>query len=155
MRSAIQYDPNIGGFAIKNSNSGVKKNIQIEIIRFMFGEELYDEHMKFITSLNTAAQWNKPTMILTMLINMFASDRPNIKDKSLVDEAGMHYSQLLQAYLKSQYTLSEANAIYPRLLMKLVDVRNYGELSRSAIEKHWVTSSAGIEPLLKEVFSGL
>lgn len=153
IRSAIQYDPNIGGFDVVNADSGERKQIQIEVIKGMFGEELYHEHMKFITSFNTAAQWDKATMVLTMLINLFASDRPGIVDKYLMAQAEVHYSELLQAYLKSRYTLSEANAIYPRLLQNLVDVRTYGEMSKKAIEKVSVSSNPNVQPLLQEVFS--
>ena len=153
MRSAIQYDPYVGGFAVVNGNTEAQKKIQLSFIKSVFGEGLYDEHMRFITSFNMAAQWNKPAMILSMIINIFASDRPEIKDKSLVEEARMHYSQLLQAYLRSQYTLFKADTVYQQILAKLGDLKTYGEMTRQVMDRHSVTDSAEIEPLVKEMLT--
>lgn len=150
LRSAIQYDPEIGGFSIEETSSKIKKGIKISIIGSALGEELFTEHMKFITSFNTVAKWDKPTMILAMIINLFSPDRSGLQDKPMVTKAEEKYSLLLQAYLRSKYNLYEARSVYPRLLMKLTDVRNYGEMSAQRVASVAVHD---MEPLLREIFS--
>lgn len=150
LRSAIQYDPEIDGFSIEETASKTKKGIKISMIGSALGEELLQEHKKFITSFNTVAKWDKPTMILAMIINLFSPDRPGLQNKALVTEAEEKYSLLLQAYLRSKYNLYEARSVYPRLLMKLTDVRNYGEMSAQRVSN---VATHDMEPLLREIFS--
>lgn len=150
LRSAIQYDPNIDGFAVEDVTSKQKKDLKISFINQALGPEIYSEHMKFITSFNTAAKWDKPTMILAMIINLFSPDRQGLQNKEIVANAEEHYSFLLQAYLRSKYAYYEARSIYPKLLLKLTDVRSYGEMSAQHISQ--LSAPRDMEPLLKELF---
>lgn len=152
LRSAIQYDPNIGGFAVEDVTSNQRKDLKMSIISQGMGEELYTEHMKFITSFNTVAKWDKPTMILVMIINLFSPDRPDLKETAIVAQAQEKYFFLLQAYLRSKYSLYEARSIYPRLLIKLTDVRTYGEISAQQVSQ---AKTNQMEPLLREIFSSV
>lgn len=153
IRSAIQYDPHIAGFGVEDSVTGARKTLQLDFIRDIFGQQMYKEHMEFVTSLNSAANWDKPTMILTMLINLFASDRPGLTNKQLVSDAEDHYTVLLKAYLRSKYPQFKADAMYPRLLMKLADVRNLGDTSKKTLNMLSVTKADDLAPLLKEVLT--
>lgn len=152
MRSAIQYNPDLGGFAVENTDSGERKSLQLEMIRHMFGEELYEAHVRFITSFNTAARYNKRTMILTMLIKIFDSNNLDVGSHDVMQQAQLHYSDLLRAHLRNEYPEESDEKIFARLLMINRDVVDYGEQSRKAIGPALV-SSPELEPLLKELFS--
>lgn len=150
LRSAIQYNPDIDGFELEESSTGEKKAIKMEVIRHMLGDELFDAHMKFITTFNNVAKWDKPTMIITMVINLFASDRVGLHNKEHVSQTEEHYSFLLQALLRSMYTLHEARTIYPKLLMMMTEVRSYGELAKKTIN-HLDVNFSQLDPLLREL----
>ena len=150
LRSAIQYTPDMDGFELEDSSTGDKKAIKMDIIKHILGEDLFEAHMQFVLSLNTVAKWDKPTMILTMVISLFASDRPGLHNKEHISRAEEHYSFLLQAFLRSKYTLHEARSIYPKLLMKITDVRTYAEQAKNTINNQNVNSSQ-LDPLLREL----
>jgi len=150
LRSAIQYDPKVGGFAVQDINSKEKKYLKISFISQGLGEELFTEHMRFIESFNAAAKWDKPTMVLAMIINLFSRDRPGLTNKKVVENAEGRYSMLLQAYMRSKYSFHEASTLYPKLLLKLTDVRSYGEMSAQHVAQ---VAPQDMEPLLKDIFS--
>lgn len=151
LRSAINYDPNFEGFEIKDSETGQQGAFHMSSIRDNFGEDLYQNHMKFINQFNTAAEWHKPTMILTMIINLFSSDREKLQNPAMVSVAEEHYTMLLESYLKSRYSTRQATAIQSKLFDTLTNVRDYGLQSRKAIERMGVPQSGDLEPLLREM----
>ncbi|XP_067935123.1 thyroid hormone receptor beta-like isoform X3 [Watersipora subatra] len=154
IRSALQYHPDIGGYSVVDTTSGSSKHLRLEFIRTIFGEEIYKEHLKFISSFRTAALEDKTAMILAMIIIVFTVDRTTISEDQqvTVDQHLSHYSELLLAYLCSVRPCSEAKKIiYPRIVMKITDLRNYAFMSQGAIANQEGSSADAIEPLLREL----
>lgn len=113
-------------------------------------QEMVTEHMKFVKSFNAAAKWDKPTMVLAMIVNLFSPDRVDLITRDVVARAAERYARLLQTYLNSIYSFKEAKALYPQLLQTLSQVRSYGEIS----SQHMVrVTLSDLEPLMREMFS--
>lgn len=142
IRAAILYE--LGGDPQK------QQNVRQTFIRHGLGEQLYNEHMKIISSFNEIAKWEKAILVLVMIINLFNPDRPGVSDKEQVQRAGERYSLLLQAFLRSKYTFYEARQVFPLLLIKINAVRQYSELCAQHIAR---VSPEELEPLMKEVFN--
>ena len=66
-------------------------------------KDMVSEHLKFIKSFNAVAKWDKPTMVLAMIVNLFSSDRADLINRDVVARAAERYALLLQCYLKSIY----------------------------------------------------
>jgi len=113
-------------------------------------KDMVSEHIKFIKSFNDVAKWDKPTMVLAMIVNLFSSDRTDLIKRDGVARAAERYATLLQTYLKSIYGVKEACSLYPQLLLTLSKVRSYGEISAQHMVR--VTLS-DLEPLMREMFS--
>lgn len=150
LRSAIQYDREKEGFTVTEQSTKETKEIKLSYISQTFGSTMFEEHKKFVTSFNDAADGDKPTMMLAMIINLFAPDRPQLVRKEVVAKAEEKYCHLLQAYLRSKYSSSKAECMLPKILMKLTDVRNYGVLSAEHMSQ---LSGDSLLPLLQEVFA--
>lgn len=113
-------------------------------------KDMVSEHLKFIKSFNAVAKWDKPTMVLAMIVNLFSSDRADLINRDVVARAAERYALLLQCYLKSIYRAREARSLYPQLLLTLSKVRSYGAISAQHMVR--VTLS-DLEPLMREMFS--
>lgn len=142
IRAAICYA------AADNVDSASK--LRNSFIQHGLGLELYEEHIRHLTSFNTIAQWDKTSLVLALIINLFNAARPGVTQKGQVKSAEERYSLLLQSYLRSKYSLYEARAVFPQLLLKLSEIRHYGELCAQHIAT--VTPSE-LEPLMREIFN--
>lgn len=149
MRAAAQYNPDLEGFGLEDSSTGDKKALKVDSFMHILGPELQEQLIQFVLSLNTIAKWDKPTVILTLVISLFAEDRPGLHNKEHIARASEHYSFLLDAFLRSKYTLREARVIYAKLLVKVADVRTYAELAKKKLNKDIDLSQ--IDPLLQEL----
>lgn len=113
-------------------------------------KEMVTEHTKFIKRLNAIAKWEKVTMVLGMIVNLFSSDRVDLEERDAVASAAKRYAQLLHSYLHSKYSSYEATALHRQLILTLREVRAYGELSSQQMVKVTLTD---LEPLMREMFS--
>ncbi|XP_048746680.1 nuclear hormone receptor HR96-like isoform X11 [Ostrea edulis] len=112
------------------------------------GATLFAEHMKFTKSLAIDLKADETMLILLLVISLFSPDRPNISDKSYVCHEQEKYALLLLRYLESRYSAYTVRAIYPKLLMKLTDIRDLNEEHSHVLLK---VNPEGIQPLMKEV----
>lgn len=112
------------------------------------GTGLFEDHMKFVQALAVDLNADETTLILLLVISLFSPDRENLEFKDLVAEEQERYSVLLANYLESIYPVPAARALYPRLLMKLTDIRNLNEEHSQVLLK---VNPEGIQPLMKEV----
>ncbi len=112
------------------------------------GTGLFDEHMKFIKTLAVDLRADQMTMILLLVISLFSPDRGNLIDKDLVSQEQEKYTNLLERYLESKYPYHLAHALFPKLLMKLTDIRNLNEEHSQVLLK---VNPEGIQPLMQEV----
>ncbi len=113
------------------------------------GGQLFEDHMKFVRSLAIDLKADQTTMILLLVISLFSPDRMNLINKDLVAQEQENYSELLCKYLESKYPYHVAHALYPKLLMKLTDIRNLNEEHSAVLLK--VNDPDAIQPLMQEV----
>ena len=109
---------------------------------------LFEDHMKFVKSLAIDLCADQTTLILLLVVSLFSPDRPNLFNKQLVSQEQEKYSMLLKKYLESRYPISVARSMYPKLLMKLTDIRNLNEEHSQVLLK---VNPEGIQPLMQEV----
>ncbi|XP_074658850.1 vitamin D3 receptor-like isoform X2 [Tubulanus polymorphus] len=109
---------------------------------------LFEDHMKFVRSLAVDLRADELTLILLLVVSLFSPDRPNLLDKPKVCQEQERYSLLLQSYLESKYPYHQAKAMYPKYLMKLVDIRNLNEDHSAVLVK---VNPEGIQPLMIEL----
>ena len=163
LRSAMGFDSGSMGWKVRGAipqdsdggdggggGGGVKETkLSPEMIRAL-DSGMYMEHVRFVMSLNELTKANKTILTLLFVIELFSSDRPSLKNKELVSKGQEKFSTWLKSYLESIYPISEARQIYPKLLMKLLDVRSLGESSAQLASHLDITR---LEPLLVEIFS--
>ncbi|KAK3584336.1 hypothetical protein CHS0354_017506 [Potamilus streckersoni] len=150
LRSAMGYDMKMNKWKIKDNEIGKEYKLDPHMIQNALGQNMYSEHVRFVTSLHHLTQSNKTVMTLLFVIELFSADRPNIQNKELVSKTQEKFSMWLKAYLESIYSVNEARQLYPKLLVKLLDVRNLGEFSSQLAASLDITK---LEPLLIEIFS--
>ena len=109
---------------------------------------LVEDIMKFIKVLAVDLQADETMLILLLLISLFSPDRPNLDLKDVVSREQERLSLLLQHYIESKLPLAEARLYYPKLLMKLTDIRDLNEESSQVFLN---LSTDTIQPLMKEV----
>ncbi|XP_045189885.1 nuclear hormone receptor HR96-like isoform X5 [Mercenaria mercenaria] len=109
---------------------------------------LFDEHMKFVKSLAIDLKADETVLILLLMLSLFSPDRPCVQDKVYISAEQDKYALLLQRYLESKYPSHVVRSIYPKLLMKLTDIRNLNEEHSQVLLK---LNPEGIQPLMKEV----
>ncbi|KAK3610425.1 hypothetical protein CHS0354_016599 [Potamilus streckersoni] len=115
---------------------------------FAAGSGIFDEHMKFVKSIAIDLKADETALILLLMLSLFSPDRPCVVDKEYVSREQDKYALLLQRYLESKHPCHIARMIYPKLLMKLTDIRNLNEEHSQVLLK---MNPEGIQPLMKEV----
>ncbi|KAK4300636.1 hypothetical protein Pmani_027168 [Petrolisthes manimaculis] len=100
--------------------------LKAEDMKKLVSCELYETYMKFIHSLNKLGV-DEPVMMMLLLIVLFTSDRPGLKDTAAVQIKQDHYLLLLRKYLGWRHGPHNARLLYPRLLLKLTDLRELND----------------------------
>lgn len=144
IRAAICYNPDL------RDADNRTWSLRGSFIQHGLGQELYDEHIRHLTSFNTIAKWDKVSLVLALIINLFNTAKPGVMHHEQIKSAEDKYSLLLQSYLQSKYSLFEAQAVFPQLLLKLNEIRNYGDLCSHQIA---LVSTSELEPLMREIFN--
>jgi nuclear receptor subfamily 1 group I len=159
LRGALKFDPVALSFRFSQQHgAGVGTGqINSKLIEKNLGKadsstagQYNGDAVQFFMSLNELVNGDKTAILLLLVIELFSPDRANLEDKIKVEAAQEQYSYLLQLHIQAKYPPEEARALYPKLLMKLVEVRELGELSSKAASRLDIQS---VEPLLVEVFS--
>ncbi|XP_052269721.1 nuclear hormone receptor HR96-like isoform X3 [Dreissena polymorpha] len=109
---------------------------------------IFDDHMKFVKSLAIDLKADETMLILLLMLSLFSPDRPCVTDKAYITSEQDKYALLLQRYLESKYPSHVVKSMYPRLLMKLTDIRNLNEEHSQVLLK---LNPEGLQPLMKEV----
>ncbi|XP_076439485.1 vitamin D3 receptor-like isoform X2 [Babylonia areolata] len=152
LRSAMSFDLKKGGWQYRSQQqTGTVTEGQVDprSLHSNLGTQMYTDHMQFLLSIHKLTNSDRYVLMLLFVIGLMTADRPKLENKTLVCQAQEKFSMWLRAYLESTLTVSEAQALYPKLLMKLIDVRHLGEAS-----SHLAASLdiSRLEPLLVEVF---
>ena len=149
LRSVITFDKEKQQF-LESGDSEETSSMSVEQLKIAEnGTGLFDEHMKFVKSLLVDMRADQVTLILLLMISLFSPDRPNLVNKEEVAMQQEKYSVLLRKYLESRYPVGIARAMFPKLLMKLTDIRNLNEGHSQVLLK---VNPEGIQPLMQEVF---
>lgn len=147
LRSVITFDKDKQHFLDPLDQEDSAMTIE-QFRRAENGLGLFDDHMNFVKSLAVDLRADKTTLILLLMISLFSPDRPAISNKTLVSNEQEHYSMILENYLESRYPYELAHAVFPKLLMKLTDIRNLNEEHSQVLLK---VNPEGIQPLMQEV----
>ncbi|CAH1783280.1 unnamed protein product [Owenia fusiformis] len=145
LRSVISFDKETHTF--HDANDSQEDAMNVGQLKEADGR-LFDEHMKFVRSMALDLKVDETTMILLLVICLFSPDRPNLFNKDVVYKEQEKYSLLLKKYLESRYNSTDAQSFYPKLLMKLVDIRNLNEEHSSVLLR---VNPDAIQPLMMEV----
>ncbi|XP_037803627.1 ecdysone-induced protein 75B-like [Penaeus monodon] len=100
--------------------------LRVEDMKKLVSCELYDMHMKFIFSMKDL-NVDEPVMMLLLLIVLFTSDRPGLQETARIQARQDHYLQLIRKYMNWRYGPHNATIMYPRLLIKLTDLRELND----------------------------
>lgn len=111
------------------------------------GTGLFEQHMKFVRSLTLDLNVDETSMILLLVIALFSPDRENLSDRHLVAEQQERHCLLLKKHLESIHQPSIAKSLFPKMLLKLADVRNLNEEHSLVLLK---VNPDGIQPLMQE-----
>lgn len=148
LRSVLTFDKDKQHFLdpLDDQESKAMKMEQLEAAES--GTGLFEHHMKFVRSLAFDLHADEVTLILLLVISLFSPDRENLFYKDLIAAEQEKYSMLLKRYLESVYSAEEAAGAFPKLLMKLADIRNLNEQHSQVLLR---VNPQGIQPLMKEV----
>lgn len=148
LRSVIGFDRDRNAF--HDPLDGEKSAMTMEqfSIGTQSGSGLFDDHMKFVQGLTVDMKADETVLILLLIISLFSPDRPNIVDKHYVACEQEKYAMLLRRYMESKHPLAVVKHNYPKLLMKLTDIRNLNEGHSQVLLK---VNPNGLQPLMKEV----
>ena len=146
LRSVITFDKEKQHF-LEGADREDQSAMNLEQLKKAEGG-LFEDHMNFVKSLAVDLNADQTTLILLLVVSLFSPDRPNLFNKQLVWQEQERYSMLLKKYLETKYPVSWARGIYPKLLMKLTDIRNLNEEHSQVLLK---VNPEGIQPLMQEV----
>ncbi|CAL1526425.1 unnamed protein product [Lymnaea stagnalis] len=155
LRSAMGFDSKNNGWKFRmQQNAGtdtpkVEGKVDSTVINNTLGSSMFVQHINFVKQLQEVSNKDRTVLMLLFIIELMSPDRANLCDKRKVSQCQERHSMWLKAYLESVHTVAEAKAIYPKLLLKLLDVRNLGEESCQMAAHLDITN---LEPLLVEVF---
>ena len=147
LRSVITFDKEKQHFLDPCDNEE-QSAMNLEQLKKAEGSGLFEDHMKFVHSLAVELQADQVTLILLLVVSLFSPDRPNLLNKDLVAAEQEKYSNLLMKYLEATYPSIYALRLFPRLLMKLTDIRNLNEEHSQVLLK---VNPESIQPLMQEV----
>lgn len=150
LRSAVGYDPTDQKWKVRLQQAAIEHNIDPAIINEQLGFSMYQDHVKLVKSLHELTQSNAIVMILMFVIQIFTPDRPNLKNIEAVTNAQHKFMLWLRSYLESIMPVKEAKTLFPKLLLKLLDIRCLGESGAKLVSNLDISK---LEPLLIEVFS--
>jgi len=89
-------------------------------------------------------------LVLLLVISLFSPDRASDEGSVEVTRQQEHYTALLQHYLASQLPPSAARLLFPRLLLKLTEIRSLSEEHSQVLLR---VNTNSIQPLMIEVLS--
>ena len=147
LRSVITFDKDKQHF-LDPVDQEDQSALKIEQMRLATGAGLFEDHMKYVKSLAVDLRADQNTLILLLTISLFSPDRCNLLNKTLICEEQCKYAELLRRYLESIYPMPLARALFPKLLMKLTDIRNLNEEHSQVLLK---VNPEGLQPLMQEV----
>lgn len=152
LRSAMGFDTQKGMWKYRaqpQEGRVTEGRLDPASVQNTLGVKMFTDHMDFVRSIHQLSNSDRIVLMLLFVIDLMCVDRPNLSNKALVSQAQEKFSMWLRAYLESTRTVAEVRYLYPKLLMKLIDVRSLGEASSQLAAK---LDIGRLEPLLVEIF---
>lgn len=149
LRGAQSFDADKQRF-LEGQDSEEASAMNLDQLKRAEGSDLFNEHMMFVKDLNVELKADRTTLNILLVINLFSPDRQGLTDKTEVSHQQERYSTLLRNYLTEHYGERAARYMFPRLLLKLTDIRNLNEEHSQILLK---VKPEGIQPLMQEVLN--
>jgi len=89
-------------------------------------------------------------LVLLLVISLFSPDRASSEGSVEVTHQQEHYTTLLRHYLASRLSPAAARVLFPRLLLKLTEIRSLSEEHSQVLLR---VNTNSIQPLMIEVLS--
>jgi len=148
LRSVLTYDPDKQQF-LDPTDSPETRAMKVDQLRSAEnGTELFDAHMTFVRSIAVDLCADETTMVLLLVITLFSPDRASDEGRSSVTRQQERYTTLLEHYLASRMAASTARGLFPRLLLKLTEIRSLSEAHSQILLR---VNTNCIQPLMLEV----
>ncbi|XP_052821703.1 vitamin D3 receptor isoform X1 [Octopus bimaculoides] len=147
IRASMAYSYIENMWVFKDCN-GDKSYLDTNILKATLGDCLYSKLAQFIRSFKIATNDDKVIMILLLLIEFFDQDKSSLLSSEVVVAAQEKYTSWLKTYIDCKYNDEIGKVLFPRVLVKLMDVREIGEICNEATQNFLLQ---GIDPLTAEV----
>lgn len=148
LRSVLTYDPDKQQF-LDPTDSPETRAMKVDQLRSAeTGTELFEAHMTFVRSIAVDLNADETTMVLLLVITLFSPDRASDEGRPAVTRQQERYTALLQHYLASRMSSLSARALFPRLLLKLTEIRSLSEAHSQILLR---VNTNCIQPLMLEV----
>ncbi|XP_013793855.1 nuclear receptor subfamily 1 group D member 2-like, partial [Limulus polyphemus] len=118
-----------------------------EDVKRLVSNELFEKHMEFIRGIKQL-DIDEPTLMILLVTVLLCSDRPELVNVDLVASEQEKYCVLLKNYMLWRYGSRRATVIYPKLLLKLPNLR---ELTDAHSDYHLRLSTWEVEAIQKRL----
>ncbi|XP_076345191.1 thyroid hormone receptor beta-like isoform X1 [Tachypleus tridentatus] len=100
--------------------------LRAEDIKKLVSPTLFEKHIKFVTAIKELDP-DEPTIMLLLVTVLLSPDRPNLENVDLVAKQQEKYYILLKKYMLWRYGSSHTSVLYPKLFLKLPDLRELND----------------------------
>ena len=109
-----------------------ESNIKLDLMRLIWSEEIFLKTISFLKSIKEL-KIDEATLILFLPLILFSPDRRSLNDKPKVVELQSKYSFILKKYLIWKFGKTNALLLFPKLLLKLIELRSMHEMHSSIL----------------------
>ncbi|CAL4131276.1 unnamed protein product, partial [Meganyctiphanes norvegica] len=112
-----------------NTNQVIYKDaatLRIEDMKKLVSSKLYETNIKFITSMKEL-NLDEPVLMILLMILLFTTDQPGLIENKKVQITQEKYLMHLRKYMTWRYGPKNTSLLYPKLLMKLTDLRELND----------------------------
>lgn len=150
LRSVLTFDPDKQQFLDPTDSPETRAMKVDQLQSAVSGTGVFDAHMAFVRSIAVDLQADETMLVLLLVISLFSPDRASDEGRAEVTRQQEHYTSLLQHYLLSQLPPATARVLFPRLLLKLTEIRSLSEEHSQVLLR---VNTNSIQPLMIEVLS--
>ncbi|XP_054168070.1 thyroid hormone receptor beta-like [Oppia nitens] len=123
LKGAFSYDLRGKHWRYDERSSGV---IYSDNLQSLVTKDLLEKHMQFIKTIKIL-NLDEPTFTMLTLVILLTSDREGLTASQLVQKEQEKYLLLMKAYMNWRYGSQRSSLLFPKLLLKLTDLRELAE----------------------------
>ena len=150
LRSVLTFDPDKQQFLDPTDSPDARAMKVHQLQSAVSGTGVFDAHMAFVRSVAVDLRADETMLVLLLVISLFSPDRAGDEGRPEVTRQQEHYTSLLHSYLASRMPPAAARLLFPRLLLKLTEIRSLSEEHSQVLLR---VSTHSIQPLMIEVLS--